>query len=251
MIVGIIISSNLFSQDIITPLSGDEIVCDITGEDSTTVYFKVKKNGKTTATFLAKSKIKDIKYEEPIQKLHVGKLELVDGTIVDEEGVEYVLSKEVTSSNKRSIYVLNTIPDEKLDEIVEQYDGYNDSFRGADQASSWLARAGGFVVGTGLCLRIGLYNDPNWPEEQQKEFNKEYGNKIMLWGGVATLGTIAIFLPIQMNISKNANKLIQNDVIDVHNNSFSALHEQSIKLGINLDMITGNPIPSLKLIYRF
>ncbi len=60
----IFLSTFSYSQDIIVKSNGITIECKITSEDSTNVFFDMIVKFETKSTFLAKDKIKTIKYHK-------------------------------------------------------------------------------------------------------------------------------------------------------------------------------------------
>lgn len=62
LVFACLISVTGYSQDIIVRKNGDKVICKIQREDSTAVFFKVKKGGQEISTYLKKDQISSIKY---------------------------------------------------------------------------------------------------------------------------------------------------------------------------------------------
>jgi len=79
LIILILTSSSLLSQDVITLKTGERVYCKVTDEDSSLIYLKVKSNFGDRDTYLPKDLIQKIKYgnRTPIAS---GSIQLSDGS---------------------------------------------------------------------------------------------------------------------------------------------------------------------------
>lgn len=90
-IIILFIGFSAYSQDIITKVNGEKFTCQITKEDSTAVYFTIRKKDQLITTFIDKSEIASIKYfSEPNQDPNIvafDKLTLGIGLGMDYGGI--------------------------------------------------------------------------------------------------------------------------------------------------------------------
>lgn len=173
----------------------------------------------------------------------VGKLKYSDGKITDEFGVKYFLSKKVTVNSARSIYDIDTISDDKLDGIIKQHQKHQNTLYGIGKLTAYGMGLSLALVGAGLGLALSEPDDPNVPNDVEREVNTDVGKDLMKYGGYGFLGSCVFLIPLGLSAKKSSNYL-QKELIDRHNN---AVKNQNIEA--NVSMYFGIGAKSLHNLY--
>ncbi|MBN1927142.1 MAG: hypothetical protein JW798_15020 [Prolixibacteraceae bacterium] len=245
IIIVILLSSSIgFSQDLIQKKDGKSIECQITKEDSANVYFDMVLKGQMLNTYLSRSAIDFIIYEKEVEKIDIGTLHLIEGEIKDEEGYTYLFTKEVKDTLKqRSLYSLSTVPAMQIDNTKNQISDNFASFQTVKIVSEVLSYLWGALLGDGLYEY--LMGD------------EEVGGTLMAIGGVGFLGTMAIVLPVSSGIGKKNISLLEENIVNPHNQkiskseSLSYYNPGTLKIGFGIQNVGGATAPSVRLVYNF
>lgn len=184
----------------------------------------------------------------------VGELKYEKGLITDKYGVSYFLLKNVKSNTERSIYDIGTIADEELDGIINQYQKYekNVSAIGKVTGACMGISLGLVVAGLSLAL-VGDSNDPNVPDDVEKEVENEVGKDIMKWGGIGFLGSCVLLIPLGLSAKKSSNYL-QKELIDRHNNAVKNQNIEpnvSMYFSVSAKSVHNRYIPTISLLITF
>lgn len=183
----------------------------------------------------------------------VGVLKYSDGNILDEFGVKYLLSKEATENLTRSIYDIDTITDDKLDVIIKQNQTHQKNLNGIGKVAGFCMGLSLALVGVGLGLALSEPDDPNVPNDIEREVNTDVGKDLMKYGGYGFLGSLVFLIPIGLSLKKSAD-YIQTELIDQHNNILKNEKVEpniSMYLGFGVKNIYYQYVPTASLSINF
>ena len=183
----------------------------------------------------------------------VGELKYSDGKIMDDFGVNYLLSKKVSSRSARSIYDINTIADNKLDAIIKQNQKNQNNLDGIGKVAGICMGLSLALVGAGLGLALSEPDDPEVPNDIEREVNTDVGKDLMKYGGYGFLGSLVFLIPIGLMAKQNKNYL-QKELIDQHNNILKNGKVEtnvSMHLGFGVKNVYDQYVPTALLSINF